>query len=190
MMVFSGYLMYLLVTVIKALCIYCLASAIMSTSLFVLSLLGRDWEDSGQLFFLGIIVAMITAVGSLGLYAQANGSPSVADGDPRLGPPITTVSTPGTIDLAKYLKSSGAVMYGAYWCPHCHEQKELFGKEANAELAYVECDAGGINPQPDLCRSKGIQGYPSWEIKGELYSGRQTLDELAEYSGYPGPRNF
>ncbi|HEY9881953.1 MAG TPA: hypothetical protein V6D29_26105 [Leptolyngbyaceae cyanobacterium] len=85
--------------------------------------------------------------------------------------------------LANHLKTSGAMMYGAYWCPHCAEQKELFDQAA-AQLPYVECDANGENPQPQLCRNKGIQGYPTWEINGQLYPGTRSLDELAQLSGF------
>ena len=188
MMVFSGYLMYVLVTEIKAVCIYCVASAVMSTAFFVLSLTGREWEDAGQLFFSGIIVGMVTIVASLGLYAQAN--PSQTAYDPRSGPPITTVSSSAAIDLAKHLTKVGAKMYGAYWCPHCHEQKEFFGKEAAPFIPYIECDPNGLNPQPDLCRSEDIVGYPTWKIDGKLYSGRQPLNDLADYTNYTGDRNF
>ena len=45
-------------------------------------------------------------------------------------------------------------MYSAYWCPHCHEQKELFGKQASDQLKVVECAPDGENNQADLCRSK------------------------------------
>lgn len=190
MMVFSGYLMFLLATVIQTVCIYCMASAVMSTSLFVLSLIGRDWEDPGQLIFSGIIVALITLMVSLFLYNQANPSSSIAANDPRLGPPIVSVSNPAKIELAKHLSATGAKMYSAYWCPHCHEQKELFGQEATKVLPSVECDPNGINPQADLCQSKQVRGYPTWEIAGQFYSGRQTLEDLANYSGYQGDRNF
>ncbi|HEY9763265.1 MAG TPA: hypothetical protein V6D07_12120 [Trichocoleus sp.] len=88
------------------------------------------------------------------------------------------------IQLANHLKASGATMYGAYWCPHCAEQKELFDGAA-AQLPYVECDASGENPQPQLCKEKGIQGYPTWEISGQLYPGTRSLDELAQLSDFP-----
>ena len=29
--------------------------------------------------------------------------------------------------LAKFMTNEGMVLYGAYWCPHCKDQKELFG---------------------------------------------------------------
>ena len=86
--------------------------------------------------------------------------------------------------------AGGAVMYSAYWCPHCHDQKEMFGKEASQQLQVVECAADGQNNQADLCRSKGLEGFPSWEINGEIDSGVKSLDTLADLSGYKGDRDF
>lgn len=185
MMVFSGYLMYLMAFVIKSLCIYCIASAVCSISLFILALLGRDWEDRGQLFFITVVVGMITLIGTLAVYSPIN-SPRVEKNPFN----ITTISNPANIELAQYLTESGAKMYGAFWCVHCHEQKELFGKQAVEKLSYIECEEGGKDPQPDVCKAKNIQGYPTWEVKGQMYSGVQSLEKLAEVSGYPGTRDF
>ena len=77
-------------------------------------------------------------------------------------------------------------MYSAYWCPHCHEQKEMFGKEAASELVIIECAVDGQNSQSSLCERKGITGYPTWEVNGQLTSGIQPLKELAELSDYKG----
>ncbi|MBD2257810.1 hypothetical protein [Pseudanabaena sp. FACHB-2040] len=85
--------------------------------------------------------------------------------------------------LANHLKETGATMYGAYWCPHCAEQKEMFAG-AVEQVPYVECDPSGQDPQPQLCQEKGIPGYPTWEIDGELYSGTRSLEELAELSDF------
>lgn len=81
-------------------------------------------------------------------------------------------------------------MFSAFWCPHCYEQKQLFGKEAFAEINSVECDPKGENPQTQLCQDTKIQGFPSWQIKGQLYPGTQTLERLAELSGYQGSKDF
>jgi uncharacterized membrane protein len=88
--------------------------------------------------------------------------------------------------LARNLARSGAVFYGAYWCPHCREQKALFGPAA-ALLPYVECDPRGTNAQPDRCRARGIRVYPTWEFDGHLAEGVLTLRELAQRSGYTPP---
>ncbi|MGB3311720.1 MAG: hypothetical protein WBG32_24300 [Nodosilinea sp.] len=85
--------------------------------------------------------------------------------------------------LAQHLSAKGGVMYGAYWCPHCADQKAMF-QDAVDRLPYVECAADGDNPQPELCQQKGIEGYPTWEIDGQLYPGVQSLDDLADLSGF------
>lgn len=192
MAVFSGYLMYLLAFKIQALCIYCLFSALFSFSFVVLALIGRSWQDIGQLFFTGIVVGMLVLVGTLGVYANVD-RPVTADNSNipgEAGPPITSTSSSAQLALAEHLSKVGAKMYGAFWCPHCHDQKELFGKEAFKQITYVECDPQGQNPQPDVCQAAKIQGYPTWEIDGKFYSGTQTLEQLADLSGYQGPRTF
>ncbi|MBD0335739.1 MAG: hypothetical protein ICV62_09635, partial [Cyanobacteria bacterium Co-bin13] len=81
--------------------------------------------------------------------------------------------------------------YGAWWCPHCYDQKALFGAEAAAQIPYVECASDGKNAQTQLCRSHSeITGFPTWEINGEFYAGTQTLEKLAELSGYTGSKAF
>lgn len=87
--------------------------------------------------------------------------------------------------LANHLEETGAAMYGAYWCPHCSDQKEMFGSAVD-QVPYVECAADGENAQPELCQEKGIQGYPTWEIDGEFYPGTQSLETLADLSGFEG----
>ena len=78
-------------------------------------------------------------------------------------------------------------MYSAYWCPHCHEQKELFGRQATEKLTVVECAPDGRGSQQQLCEAKKIEGYPTWEINGKLDSGVKPLARLAELIGYKGP---
>jgi uncharacterized membrane protein/glutaredoxin len=198
MMVFSGYLMYIMASRFVAvygaggICYYCIASAVFATSLFVLTLVGRAWEDFGQLLLTGIAVTMIVLVGTLGIYSNV-GSTAAETGAPgEVGLPITTTSGQAEIALARHLKSIDAKMYGAYWCPHCHDQKQLFGEQAAREINYIECDPNGQNSQTELCQANAanVTGYPTWEINGEFYSGNQTLIELADASGYQGPRNF
>jgi uncharacterized membrane protein len=193
MMIFSAYLMYLLTAEIKAVCVYCVGSAILSTSLFVLAIIGRDWQEIGQLFFTGIIVAVVVLVGTLGVYANIN-NPSLAEqaASETAGPPITTTSGEAELALAAHLQQIGAKMYGAFWCPHCHDQKQLFGQEAFSKINYIECSPEGRDTPPaQVCIDSGIQGYPTWEVNGQLLeSGTKSLEALATASGYSGPRNF
>ncbi|MEM7066339.1 MAG: hypothetical protein AAF572_24620 [Cyanobacteria bacterium P01_B01_bin.77] len=85
--------------------------------------------------------------------------------------------------LAEYLSNTGAKMYGAYWCPHCARQKQLFSSAAQL-IPYVECDARGVSAQVALCDAAGIIAYPTWQIRGEFYLGVQPLKQLAILSGF------
>ncbi|MEG4963318.1 MULTISPECIES: vitamin K epoxide reductase family protein [unclassified Microcoleus] len=192
MVIFSSYLIYLMAFEIQELCIYCISSAVFSLSLFVLVLVGREWEDIGQLVFTGILVAMVSSIGALGLYNSVN-SPAASVSTPGIVPPaVTTTSGPAQLALARHLRQIGAKQYSAYWCPHCHDQKMLFGKEGAAIIDYVECDPKGQNSRAEICQAAAanIKGFPTWEIKGQFYSGTQSLEKLADLSGYTGPRNF
>ena len=191
MVIFSSYLIYLMAFEIQDLCIYCVSSAVFSLSLFVLVLVGREWEDIGQLVFTGLLVAMVSSIGALGLYNSVKAPVTVST--PGIVPPlVTTTSGQAEIALARYLTQIGAKEYGAYWCPHCHDQKMLFGREAAKLINYFECDPKGQNSRAEICQaaSANLKGFPTWEIKGQFYSGTQSLEKLAEFSGYSGPRNF
>lgn len=136
-------------------------------------------------------LTLTTAAASLTVLAACSFPPgpnAAALGE--VPPPITTTSGEAEIALAEHLASIGAKKYGAWWCPHCHAQQVLFGKEAFAKVPYVECDAEGQNAQTAICQTVGVASYPTWEIKGQLYAGVQSLERLAQISGYNGPTNF
>ncbi len=184
MAIFSLVLVGVMAFQIKAFCTFCLMSAAISLTLFVLSLIGGEWEDTGALIFRGVLTVL--AVGLIGLgWATSTSRPEATTG-PGMPIPVVSASTPATMALAEHLTATGVVMYSAYWCPHCHDQKELFGKEATAKLKIVECAPDGHNSQAALCATKNIQGFPTWEIKGKLDSGQKTLAQLAAMSGYKG----
>ncbi|MCP9816684.1 vitamin K epoxide reductase family protein [Synechococcus sp. GreenBA-s] len=188
MAVFSAVLVGVMAFGIRDCCPFCILSALLSLSLFLLTLLGCDWEDRGQLLFRGVITALLVGVVSLGWAASANRpDASLGQGVP---PAVVAESSPAKLALAEHLSASGARMYSAYWCPHCHEQKELFGKQATAKLTVIECAPDGRNSQKALCDAKKIEGFPTWEINGQLDSGVKPLQKLADLSGYKGPRGF
>lgn len=195
MVVSSGYLMSIMAFTIEAFCPYCIVSALLSFSLFILTLTGRDWDDLGQVLFICLIVGVVSLIGVLGVYANvnsqiagSNNNAAEVSGEP--GPPITTVSGPAEIALAQHLTETGAKIYTAYTCPHCHEQKQLLGKEAVNLINDIECSPKGKNPQAELCQAAGLKGVPTWEINGKLYPGVQRLETLADLSGYQGSRDF
>lgn len=48
-------------------------------------------------------------------------------------------------------------MYGAFWCSHCHEQKEAFGSQAMKDFPYVECYPDGFH-KASICHTPGASG--------------------------------
>ncbi len=176
MLFFSGYLMYLLAFEIKTVCQYCIGSAITVTTIWLLNLLGNDWEDTSQLFFTGLSVGLIVTIGAVGLYSTQH--------------QLAQASSTFAGQLARHLASQGVKMYGANWCPHCHDQLEQFG-EAKAFVPYVECSPNGGpgTPPAKICLDKQVTSYPTWEINGELKPGVRSLNELADLTNYQGPRN-
>ncbi len=91
--------------------------------------------------------------------------------------------------FAKCTSDSGAVMYGAYWCPHCENQKEIFGSSFKY-VNYIECDPRGNNAKPELCEQAEIQGYPTWIFSnGEKRSGEMPLRTLASLTGCTLPES-
>src|SRR4028118_1822010 len=116
--------------------------------------------------------------------------PSAQPVSEQEAPPIRSESVPDQIALATHLQTIKARLYGAYWCPHCQTQQELFGKEAFSAITYIECDPRGKDAQPDLCKAAKIKAYPTWEIRGKYYMGQQSLEKLAILSGYKGSSNF
>ncbi|MEM8603954.1 MAG: vitamin K epoxide reductase family protein [Cyanobacteria bacterium P01_H01_bin.121] len=188
MTIFSGYLMFVMATQLQSFCVPCLVSAAASLALLVLTFISYSWDEPGTLAFWGIIVAIAAMVGTTGFYAYASNPEQYAPG--QAPPVIATTSGTAEVQLAKHLADVGAIKYGAWWCPHCHAQQTLFGQQAFAEIDYVECDPGGRDPQPDICQAKGVASYPTWEINGQIFAGVQPLEQLAQISGYEGPRDF
>lgn len=83
-------------------------------------------------------------------------------------------------DFAQCITNSGAIFYGAFWCPHCQAQKAMFGKSANL-IPYEECSTPDGRGQNELCIEQDIQGYPTWEFAdGSRRGGTLSLEELAE----------
>lgn len=124
---------------------------------------------------LGLIAALASLMLAGGLMACS----AIADA----GPSASTAAVSFEAGLADHLTQTGAKMYGAYWCPHCEDQKTMFGA-AVSRIPYVECDPKGEKAQPQLCQAKQIQGYPTWEIQGQLYPGMRSLIELSVLSNY------
>ena len=94
------------------------------------------------------------------------------------------VTSPGEYDdLAKCLTEKRVNFYGAFWCPHCSEQKQLFGKSIKY-VTYIECSTPDRSSQTQICISENITSYPTWEFPdGAKVSGFLSLKELSSRSG-------
>ncbi|HET7441075.1 MAG TPA: hypothetical protein VFJ47_07225 [Terriglobales bacterium] len=94
-------------------------------------------------------------------------------------------------DFARCLGEKQLKMYGAYWCPHCAEQKEKFGASF-ANVPYVECGIPG-NPrggETQQCKDEGIKKFPTWVLpptaanpQWERQERVFSLEELSARSG-------
>jgi hypothetical protein len=92
-------------------------------------------------------------------------------------------------DFARCLGERGVKMYGAYWCPHCQEQKEKFG--ASFEYApYIECGVkGNLHAEAQVCKDQDIKHFPTWQFPptGERQEKVFSLESLSERTGCPLP---
>lgn len=95
-------------------------------------------------------------------------------------------SRPGKYDaLAQCIAEKGAVFYGAFWCPHCQEQKALFGRSARL-LPYIECSTPDGRGQFEVCQKEKITGYPTWVFPdGSRDVATFTPTELSGKTGCP-----
>jgi hypothetical protein len=87
--------------------------------------------------------------------------------------------------FAQCLSGRGVKMYGAWWCPHCIEQKEMFGKSFEY-VPYVECGIkGDTHGQSQVCKDENVKHYPTWQFPptGERVERVFTLEELSDRTG-------
>uniref|UniRef100_A0A7S0FZY3 Thioredoxin domain-containing protein n=1 Tax=Pyrodinium bahamense TaxID=73915 RepID=A0A7S0FZY3_9DINO len=108
----------------------------------------------------------------------------LAPAPPAEAPPVTGSSGPRELAVAKALSGSGVTMYGTYWCGFCDEQRQLFGREAWAEVPYVECDARCQGAQPEKCQAAGVTSFPTWVLPdGRQLKGYLTMERLESLVG-------
>ena len=102
--------------------------------------------------------------------------------------------TPGRIGkldtFADCLKVNGAKFYGAFWCPHCQNQKALFGSSARL-LPYIECSTPDGRSQLPVCDNAGVKGYPTWKfLDGTIKNGEVSLIDLSKATDCPLPEGY
>jgi hypothetical protein len=85
--------------------------------------------------------------------------------------------------FAKCLTAKQAKMYGAFWCPHCEEQKDKFGSSFQY-APYVECGIKGSKGIEPVCTQAGIKRFPTWIFAdGTRVEGEHELNFLGEQTG-------
>ena len=168
----SLYLTAVSAWVIEALCPYCLVSLGLMAALS-----GLCWWQLSARALPGRIAAAFAAViaaGGLHAYYLADGG-SAGPEDPYLA------------GLAQHLAAEGAQFYGASWCPHCNQQKALFGP-ASQHLPYVECAPNGRGgPPATACVAAEIRNYPTWVLGANRFERVLSPKQLAYFSGYAEP---
>jgi uncharacterized membrane protein/glutaredoxin len=172
---FSLYLTAISFFELKAACPYCLTSLSLMTVIFIVTTMQRPSNMRGFNWgpwigkTAGITLAVIIA---LHFHFTGYWGKSVAAEDPWIR------------GLADHLTKIDAKFYGASWCPHCKEQKEMFGASVK-RLPYVECSPSGPDgPVAQVCKQAGVQSYPTWLIQGQRFTGTQPLESLAQNSKY------
>lgn len=117
---------------------------------------------STQTKFIFFIVLIVIIVGGLGVYFGLKPEKQ------------------GVLDeFTQCLASSGAEFYGAFWCPHCQEQKAEFGS-SKQYLPYIEC-SNPDNSQKQICIDKKIESYPTWIFSdGTSLLGKLSLETLRD----------
>src|ERR1700733_885548 len=85
--------------------------------------------------------------------------------------------------FAKCLAAKQAKMYGLYWCPHCAEQKAMFGK-AFQYVPYVECAIKDSHELAPACKAAGLKFFPSWQFgTTPPIEGIFPMQELSDKTG-------
>jgi hypothetical protein len=86
--------------------------------------------------------------------------------------------------FAQCLAAKQAKMYGLYWCPHCADQKAMFGASFRY-VPYVECAIKGSPKElaPE-CKVAGVTLFPSWQFGMDPpHEGVLSLHALSQKTG-------
>lgn len=179
---YSVYLTAVSLTILQSACPYCLTSLALMTATFALVTMQRPAELAHR-SWLGLSAGRLALAAVVILLVHGT---NIRPEEEPTGP-----EDPQVRALAEHLADKGVRFYGASWCPHCQEQKRLFGASAK-RLPYVECNLAGPNaPQASACTIAGVDTYPTWVFTGRRVVGQVlSLAELAEATGFPDAARF
>lgn len=123
-----------------------------------------NMEKSNKiLWIIGVVIAIII----LGLLTNGFGF---------FSPTGQVTNEPFTGDVSALAEHLGntAVLYYSDSCPHCHTQMAMFGTDVDK--------LNKINVQETPVEN--LEGVPAWKINGQIYYSVQSLERLAELSGF------
>lgn len=85
--------------------------------------------------------------------------------------------------FAQCLATKQVKMYGLYWCPHCLEQKAMFGQSFHY-VPYVECAIKGSSELAPECKVAGAKLFPSWQFGMDPpKEGILSMEALSDRTG-------
>lgn len=89
--------------------------------------------------------------------------------------------------FARCLAEKKTTMYGSFLCPHCDDQKKIFG-DSFKYVPYVECLDSNTRKTTAVCVAAQIHYTPTWTFaSGERLTGVQSAEQLSHASGCPLP---
>ena len=165
----SLYFTFVELLVIKALCILCESTKLITLLILITALAARPRNGqalgglSAFTVFVGLTYAAVIFFAQTGNVVKADYSQYVQD-----------------------LNRAGVVYYKSVKCNNCKRQERLFG-EAIKELNSIECHPDGLNPRPELCLAKAITKTPTFILEPEGVElkrlvGLQKLETIASFA--------
>jgi uncharacterized membrane protein/glutaredoxin len=176
---YSAYLTTVSLTMLQAACPYCLTSFGLMLAAFIVVTRQRP-SGLPNFSWPGWLLKTAAAPVVLILLLHLSYTGVIAG--------FSTPQDPIAKALADHLNQTGAKFYGASWCPHCKDQKRIFGSAA-VRLPYIECSplGGQSSPTAKVCLDAGVRSYPTWFINGEKIEEVLSIPRLAQKSGFKPP---
>jgi uncharacterized membrane protein len=176
---YSAYLTSVSLFILGSACKYCLTSLGLMATIFAVVTLQRPIVMIG-FYWSQWLSRVAPVVGVLILLLHLNYS-GILGSAPKEEDAVASA-------LADHLTQKGVIFYGASWCPHCQEQKKLFGVAAR-RLPYVECSPEGRGkPLAPACVAADIKSFPTWVFKDKRVEEELSLKQLADETGFKMPQ--
>lgn len=123
-----------------------------------------------------VVLSMMALIGCTTVTDSTTTEPAKEGVDAQTNVPAASSND----DFAKCLTDKGIELYTTSWCPHCKNQKDLFGSSVQYLKLYT-CDL----QDAAACEKTGVESIPAWKFPNqkELSTGTKSLEELSQLSG-------